>query len=30
MLKIRAETNEKQMKETIVKINKAKTGSLRR
>ena len=30
IIKISAEINEKEMKETIVKINKLKTGSLRR
>ena len=30
IIKIWAEINEKEMKETIVKINKLKTGSLRR
>ena len=30
IIKIRAEINEKVMKETIVKINKTKSGSLRR
>ena len=30
IIKIQAEMNEKEMKETIVKINKLKTGSLRR
>ena len=29
IINIRAEINEKEMKETIVKINKTKTGSLR-
>ena len=30
IIKIRAEINEKETKETIAKINKAKSGSLRR
>ena len=30
MIKIRSEINEKEMKETIAKINKIKDGSLRR
>ena len=30
IIKIQAEINEKEMKETIVKINKTKAGSLRR
>ena len=30
IIKIRAEINENEMKETIVKINKLKAGSLRR
>ena len=30
IIKIREEINEKEMKETIVKINKSKAGSLRR
>ena len=30
IIKIQAEINEKEMKETIVKINKKKAGSLRR
>ena len=30
IIKIQAEINEKEMKETIVKINKTKSGSLRR
>ena len=30
VIKIRAETNEKETKETIAKINKTKTGSLKR
>ena len=30
IIKFQAEINEKEMKETIVKINKLKTGSLRR
>ena len=30
ILKVRAEINEKEMKETMVKINKLKAGSLRR
>ena len=30
LIKIRSEINEKQMKETIAKINKTKAGSLRR
>ena len=30
IIKIRAEINEKEMKETVVKMNKTKAGSLRR